>query len=131
MNKQVDCRRGSPANLFSFLVLKYAYVVAPQPEYTTSGCYEIGGPGGSARGPSSRRLVALSINMRHANAIVPEMILDLAAEFLNKLAGCDFGKLLNITVLQKCVPAKSHEKTWELAGRFLGVKPCNWLIFNE
>ena len=42
--------------------------------------------------------------------MVPETILDLAAEFLNKLAGCDFGKLLNIMVLQKCAPAKSHEK---------------------
>ena len=47
------------------------------------------------------------------------------SEFLNKLAGCDFGKLLNIMVLQKCVPAKSHEKTWELAVRFSVVKPCN------
>jgi len=56
--------------------------------------------------------------------VVPETILDLAAEFLNKLAGCDFGKLLNIMVLQKCAPAKSHEKTWELAGRFSGV----WLV---
>ena len=48
--------------------------------------------------------------MRHANAIVPEKylifdmqipetILDLAAEFLNKLAGCDFGKSLNVMVL--------------------------------
>ena len=63
--------------------------------------------------------------------MVPETILDLAAEFPNKLAGCDFGKLLNIMVLQKRAPAKSHEKTWELAGRFFGVKPCNWLIFNE
>ena len=69
--------------------------------------------------------------MRHANEVVPETILDLAAEFLNKLAGCDFGKLLNIMVLQKRASAKSHEKTWELAGRFSGVKPCNWLIFNE
>ena len=75
MNKQVDCRRVSPANLFGFLVLKYAHMVAPQPEYTTSGCYEIGGPGGSARRPSSRRLVALSINVRQANAIVPEKYL--------------------------------------------------------
>ena len=50
-------------------------MLAPQPEYTASGCYEIGGPGGSARRPSSRRLVALSINMRHANAIVPEKYL--------------------------------------------------------
>ena len=100
-------------------------MVAPQPEYTASGCYEIGGPGGSARRPSSRRLVALSINMRHANEVVPEMILDLAAEFLNKLAGGDFGKSLNVMVLQKCAPAKSHEKTWELAGRFSVVKPCN------
>jgi len=57
--------------------------------------------------------------------VVPETILDLAAEFQNKLAGCDFGKLLNIMVLQKRAPAKSHEKTWELAGRFSGVKPCN------
>ena len=63
--------------------------------------------------------------------MVPETILDLAAEFLNKLAGCDFGKLLNIMVLWKCASAKSHEKTWELAGRFSRVKPCNWLIFNE
>ena len=57
--------------------------------------------------------------------MVPETILDLAAEFLNKLAGGDFGKLLNIMVLQKYAPAKSHEKTWELAGRFSGVWPCN------
>ena len=49
------------------------------------------------------------------------MILDLAAEFLNKLAGRDFGKSLNVMVLQKCASAKSHEKTWELAGRFPGV----------
>ena len=63
--------------------------------------------------------------------MVPETILDLAAEFLNKLAGCDFGKLLNIMVLQKCAPVKSHEKTWELAGRFSEEKPCNWLMFNE
>ena len=48
--------------------------------------------------------------MRHANAIVPETILDLAAHFPNKLAGCDFGKLLNIMVLQKRASAKSHEK---------------------
>ena len=53
------------------------------------------------------------------------MILDLAAEFLNKLAGGDFGKTLNIMVLQKRAPAKSHEKTWELAWRFSGVEPCN------
>ena len=57
--------------------------------------------------------------------MVPETILDLAAEFLNKLAGGDFGKSLNAMVLQKCVPAKSHEKTWELAVRFPGMKPCN------
>ena len=63
--------------------------------------------------------------------MVPETILDLAAEFLNKLAGGGFGKSLNIMVLQKCASAKSHEKTWELAGQFSGVKPCNWLIFNE
>ena len=63
--------------------------------------------------------------------MVPETILDLAAEFLNKLAGCDFGKLLNIMVLQKCASAKSHEKTWELAGRFSGMRPCISLIFNE
>ena len=56
--------------------------------------------------------------------MVPETILDLAAEFLNKLAGCDFGKSLNVMVLQKCAPAKSHEKTWELAGQFSGV----WLV---
>ena len=63
--------------------------------------------------------------------MVPETILDLAAEFPNKLAGCDLGKSLNIMVLQKCVPAKSHEKTWELAGRFPVVEACNSLIFNE
>ena len=49
----------------------------------------------------------------------------------NKLAGYDFGKSLNAMVLQKRAPAKSHEKTWELAGRFPGVEPYNWLIFNE
>ena len=49
----------------------------------------------------------------------------------NKLAGCDFGKLLNIMVLQKCAPAKSHEKTWELAGWFSGMKLCNRLRTNE
>ena len=53
--------------------------------------------------------------------MVSETILDLAAEFLNKLAGYDFDKLLNIMVLQKRAPAKSHEKTWELTGRFPGV----------
>ena len=63
--------------------------------------------------------------------MVPETILDLAAEFLNKLAGGDFDKSLNAMVLQKCVPAKSHEKTWELAVRFSVVNPCNSLIFNE
>ena len=63
--------------------------------------------------------------------MVPETILDLAAEFLNKLAGCDFGKLLNVMVLQKCAPAESHEKTWELAGRFSVVKPCNCLILSK
>ena len=63
--------------------------------------------------------------------MVPETILDLAAEFQNKLVGCDLGKSLNIMVLQKRAPAKSHEKTWELAVRFPGAKPCNWLIFNE
>ena len=73
----------------------------------------------------------LCLNMRHANEVVPETILDLAAEFLNKLAGCDFGKLLNIMVLQKRASAKSHEKTWELAVRFSVVNPCNSLIFNE
>ena len=56
--------------------------------------------------------------------MVPETILDLAAEFLNKLAGRDFGKLLNVMVLQKRAHAKSHEKTWELAVRFSVVKPC-------
>ena len=69
--------------------------------------------------------------MRYANEIVPETCLDMAAEFLNKLAGCDFGKSLNVTVLQKYAPAKSHEKTWELTGWFSVVKPCNCLIFNE
>ena len=34
-------------------------------------------------------------------------------------------------VLQKRAPAKSHEKTWELAGRFSGVGACNSLISNE
>ena len=63
--------------------------------------------------------------------MVPGTILDLAAEFLNKLAGGDFGKSLNVMVLQKCVPAKSHGKTWELAGLFSGVEACNSLIFNE
>ena len=57
--------------------------------------------------------------------MVPETILDLAAHFPNKLAGYDFGKSLNIMVLQKCVPAKSHEKTWELAGQFSRTNPCN------
>ena len=64
-----------PCQLVQFLVLKYAHMLAPQPEYITSGCYDIGGPGGLARWPSSRRLVALSINVRHANAIVPEKYL--------------------------------------------------------
>ena len=63
--------------------------------------------------------------------MVSETILDLAAEFLNKLAGGDLGKSLNIMALQKCASAKSHEKTWELAGQFPRVKPCNWLIYNE
>ena len=54
--------------------------------------------------------------------MVPETILDLAAEFQNKLADGDFGKSLNVMVLQKCAPAKSHEKTWELAGRFSEVE---------
>ena len=75
MSKRVDVAVVSHANLFSFLVLGYAHMVAPQPEYTASGCYEIGGPGGSARCSSSRRLVALSINVRQANAIVPEKCL--------------------------------------------------------
>jgi len=57
--------------------------------------------------------------------VVSETILDLAAEFPNKLAGGDFGKSLNVMVLQKRAPAKSHEKTWESAGRFSGVNPCN------
>ena len=42
-----------------------------------------------------------------------------------------FGKLLNIMVLQKYVPAKSHEKTWELAVRFPGAGACNSLTFNK
>ena len=42
--------------------------------------------------------------------MVSETILDLAAEFPNKLAGGDFGKSLNVMVLQKRAPAKSHEK---------------------
>ena len=63
--------------------------------------------------------------------MVPETILDLAAEFLNKLAGGDLGKSLNVMVLQKRAPAKSHEKTWELAGRFSGVVACNSLTFNK
>ncbi len=54
--------------------------------------------------------------------MVSETILDLAAEFLNKLAGCDFGKSLNVMVLQKCAPAESHEKTWELAVLFSEVE---------
>ena len=57
--------------------------------------------------------------------MVPETILDLAAHFPNKLAGYDFDKLLNIMVLQKRAPAKSHEKTWELAGQFSRTNPCN------
>ena len=63
--------------------------------------------------------------------MVSETILDLAAEFPNKLAGGDLGKSLNVMVLQKCAPAKSHEKTWELAVLFSGVEACNSLIFNE
>ena len=63
--------------------------------------------------------------------MVPETILDLAAHFPNKLAACDFGKSLNVMVLQKCAHAKSHEKTWELAALFPGVKPCNSLILNK
>ena len=63
--------------------------------------------------------------------MVPETILDLVAEFLNKLAGCDFDKSLNVMVLQKRAPAKSHEKTWELAGRFSVSKPCNRLTLNK
>lgn len=69
--------------------------------------------------------------MRYANEIVQENGLDLAAHFMNKLAGGDLGKSLNIMVLQKCAPAKSHEKTWELAGKFPAVKPCNRLRTNE
>ena len=53
------------------------------------------------------------------------------AEFLNKLAGYDFGKSLNVMVLQKCAPAKSHEKTWELAGVFVVKNGCNWLIISR
>ena len=63
--------------------------------------------------------------------MVSETILDLAAEFPNKLAGGDLGKSLNVMVLQKCASAKSHEKTWESAGRFPGVEACNSLTFNE
>ena len=59
-----------------------------------------------------------AFNVRYANEVVLETCLDMAAEFLNKLAGCYFGKLLNVTMLQKCAPAKSHEKTWDLAGWF-------------
>ena len=55
----------------------------------------------------------------------------MAAEFPNKLAGGDFGKSLNVMVLQKCAPAKSHEKTWELTGWFSVVKSCNYLTFSE
>ena len=69
--------------------------------------------------------------MRYAKEVVPETCLDMAAEFLNKLAGCNFGKSLNVMALQKRAPAKSHEKTWELAGRFLGVGVCNYLRANE
>ena len=69
--------------------------------------------------------------MRYANEIVQENGLDLAAHFMNKLAGCNFGKSLNIMVLQKCAPAKFHEKTWDLAGWFPVVRPCNRLRTNE
>ena len=55
----------------------------------------------------------------------------MAAEFPNKLAGGDFGKSLNVMVLQKRAPAKSHEKTWELTGWFSVVKSCNYLTFSE
>ena len=69
--------------------------------------------------------------MRYANEVVLETCLDMAAEFLNKLAGCDFGKLMSIMVLRKFAPVKSHEKTWELAGWFSVVKSCNCLILNK
>ena len=75
MNKRVDVAVVRLPTCSVFLVLGYSHMVAPQPEYITSGSYEIGGPGGSARWSSSRRLVALSINMRHVNAIVPEKYL--------------------------------------------------------
>ena len=35
--------------------------------------------------------------------------------FLNKLAACYFAKCLCISEMYKQAPAKSHEKTWDLA----------------
>ena len=41
--------------------------------------------------------------------------------FLNKLAACYFAKCLCVSEMRKQTHAKSHEKTWDLAGHLVSV----------
>ena len=51
--------------------------------------------------------------------------------FLNKLAACYFAKCLCVSELHKCTHAKSHEKTWDLAGHLVRCCTSNNLIISE
>ena len=48
----------------------------------------------------------------------------LLAEFLNKLAGWCLAKWQCVSELRKSAYAKSHEKTWDLAGLFVMMDGC-------
>ena len=50
--------------------------------------------------------------------------------FLNKLAGWYSVKLQCASGLRKSIPAKSHEKTWDLAGLFVMNNDCKYLIIS-
>ena len=52
------------------------------------------------------------------------------AEFLNKLAEWYLVKWQCVSELRKSIPAKSHEKTWELARLFVMNNGCNYLIIS-
>ena len=52
------------------------------------------------------------------------------AEFLNKLAGWYLAKWQCVSELRKSTHAKSHEKTWDLAGLFVMNNDCKYLIIS-
>ena len=51
--------------------------------------------------------------------------------FLNKLAACYLAKCLCVSEMRKQTHAKSHEKTWDLAGHLVKCGASNNLIISK